>query len=598
MSRNRSVCRALAIVSAVAFGVACAPSGGPAQASGARLARTSGVVASTGAGAGTAANGSDRRGSLGFSLQRLGGANRYESAVNVSREFFGPPVSRVVVASGELFSDGVAAAPGAARLGGPVLFVKRDHVPEATRAEILRLRPSGIIVLGGPATIPDGVVGELDALAAGGATRISGADRFATAAAMSAAAFPGGASTAYVASGRVWPDALTGGAAAVVQGAPMLLTDTHALPPATRTELQRLHPSRIMLLGGTSSVDSAVANALASIATVERVSGPDRYATALAVSARVFGPGRPGVMLATGSNFPDALAAGAAATHTRGPILLTRGSGLPDGTTDELDRLGPDTAYVLGGTASVPVTIAKAVQRELGVCWASDPPSDARIEAISSAPATSSPRLAFTLDMGGRLEGAADIVRYLTDHQVCTTFFPTSIMASTSEGREVLDLIAAHPELFEVGNHTVHHCDLVLGGGGSPTSGPCQVAMTSTFVRSELSDAESVLRALSGMPIRPFWRPPYGSYNASVQSVVASVGYPKTVLWNRDTIDWDPATTTQQIIDRATSPTPAGGSIVLAHLGGFNTGKALPVIVDTLRARGLTFTTVSGLYRQ
>ncbi len=576
MSGFRFVCRSLAAAAAVALGLAGMPAGSDAGST----------------------TGTGRSGSVQFSVQRLGGANRYEAAVNVSREFFGPPVSRVVIASGEIFSDGVAAGSGAARLGGPVLFVKADHVPEATAAEILRLRPSSILVLGGPATIGDGVVAELGALASGGATRIHGPDRFATAAAMSAAAFPGGADTAYVASGRVWPDALTGGAAAVVQGAPMLLTDTHALPATTRTELQRLHPGRIMLLGGTSSVDSSVANALATIAPVERVSGPDRYATALAVAARVFGPSRPGVMLATGANFPDALAAGAAATHTRGPILLTRGSVLPDGTSTELDRLGPNTAYLLGGTASVPVSIAKAVQRELGVCWASDPPSDGRIEAITAAPGTTPPRIAFTLDMGGRLDGAADIVRYLTDHQVCTTFFPTSIMASTAEGRDVMDRIAAHPELFEVGNHTVHHCDLVLGGGGSPSSGPCQVPMTTSFIRSELGGAESVLRALSGMPIRPYWRPPYGSYNASVQSVAASVGYPKTVLWNRDTIDWDPATTTQQIIDRATSPTPAGGSIVLAHLGGFHTGEALPTIVELLRGRGLTFTTVSGLYRQ
>lgn len=596
---SQSVCRVLAVLTAAIVGVACAPLGaGAGGGASARAAVDAGIATAPTSTRTTGAATGERTDSLDFSVHRLGGANRYEAAVNVSREFFGPPVSRVVVASGEIFSDGVAAGPAAARFGGPVLFVKSDHIPETTREEILRLRPSSIIVLGGPATIDDAVVDGLGTLASGGATRISGPDRFATAAAVSANAFSAGASTAYVASGRVWPDALTGGAAAVVQSAPLLLTDTRSLPEATRTELRRLRPSRIMLLGGTTSVDPAVATELAAIAPVERISGPDRYGTALAISARVFGPGRPGVMISTGANFPDALAAAAAATHTRGPTLLARGSSLPTGTTSELDRLGPDTAYLLGGTASVPVTIAKAVQRELGVCWAADPPTDGRIETITSAPATTTPRIAYTLDMGGRLDGAADIVRFLTDHQVCTTFFPTSIMASTPEGREVMDLIAAHPELFEVGNHTVHHCDLVAGGGGSPTSLPCQQAMTSSFIRSELTGAESVLRALSGMPIRPFWRPPYGSYDSTVQSIVAAVGYPKTVLWSRDTIDWDPDTTTQQIIDRATSPPPPGGTIVLSHLGGFHTGAALPVIVETLRARGLIFTTVSGLYRQ
>ncbi len=477
-------------------------------------------------------------------------------------------------------------------MGGPVLFVKDDHLPSATRAELVRLRPGRILVLGGPVTITDAVVTELGSLSSGGATRVSGADRYATAAAVSARAFPSGSDIAYVASGRVWPDALTGGPAAAVQNAPMLLTDTNALPPATRAELARLAPSRIMLLGGPASVTPAVADALAAIAPVERLSGKDRYATALAVSARIFGTDRPGTMIATGANYPDALAGGAAAERTRGPILLARATTLPSGTTTELSRLSPDTAYLLGGTASVPADIARLVQQRLGVCWSGRPPTDGTAQVIRSGP-SSGGRIAFTLDMGGRLEGAIDIVRYLRDHQVCTTFFPTSIMASTSEGREVLAAIAEHPELFEVGNHTVHHCDLALGGGGSPTSAPCARPMTVEFIRSEITDAEGVLRALSGMPVRPYWRPPYGSYNSTVLSVAASAGYPKTMMWSRDTADWDPATTTQQIIDAVTIPTPVGGTIVLGHLGGYHTGAALPTIVDTLRGRGLTFTTVS-----
>lgn len=561
--------------------------GGASTAAGSTPTGLAGRVSATGQAASAS-----RAGDLGFRIQRLGGADRYEAAVSVSREFFSPGVATVVIASGEIFSDGVAAGPAAAELGGPVLFVKDDHLPSATRAELVRLRPGRIVVLGGPVTITDAILLELDALASGGATRVAGSDRYATAAAVSARAFPAGSDIAYVASGRVWPDALTGGPAAAVQNAPMLLTNTNVLPPATQAELIRLKPDRIMLLGGPASVTPVVADSLAAIAPVERVSGKDRYTTALAVSARVFGTDRPGAMVATGTNYPDALAGGAAAERTRGPILLVRAATLPSGTTTELRRLSPDTAYLLGGTASVPADIARMVQRVLGICWSGQPPTDGTAQVIQSGPSAGT-LIAFTFDMGGRLEGAIDIVRYLRDHQVCTTFFPTSIMASTSEGREVLAAIAEHPELFEVGNHTVHHCDLAVGGGGSPTSAPCARPMTVEFIRSEITDAERVLRDLSGMPIRPYWRPPYGSYNSTVLSVAASAGYPKAMMWSRDTADWDPATTTQQIIDAVTSPTPPGGTIVLGHMGGYHTGAALPTIVDTLRSRGLTFTTVS-----
>lgn len=535
-------------------------------------------------------------GALDFRIERLAGSDRYAAAAAISREFFAPGERLVVIASGEAYADGIAAGPYAAAKGAPVLFVTRDRIPAATASELDRLRPSEIQVLGGPATISDAVMYELsNRWTDEGASRISGDTRFDVAARASALGFPGPVRTAYVASGRVWPDGLTGGAAAAVEGSPMLLTEPDTVPAATEAELRRLAPERILLLGGPASVAPAAEIALRRIAPVERVWGADRYQTALAISARIFGADRPALMVATGGNFPDALAGSAAAVRTRGPILLSREATLPPGTPGELSRMSPDTAYLLGGTTSVPIDIPRLVQRELGACWAGMAPTSRSPEVITQVSGTSSAKLAFTLDMGGRLEGADDIVRFLIDNQVCTTFFPTSIMADTDEGRAVMALIAAHPEIFEVGNHTVHHCDLVRGGGGSPTAAPCQRAMTDSFVRSELSDAETVLQRLSGMPVRPYWRPPFGSHDSRVRGLAASVGYPKTMMWSRDTLDWDPATTTQDIIDAVTSPTPPSGTIVLAHLGGYHTGEALRTIVPTLRARGLTFTTISDL---
>lgn len=66
-------------------------------------------------------------------------------------------------------------------------------------------------------------------------------------------------------------------------------------------------------------------------------------------------------------------------------------------------------------------------------------------------------------------------------------------------------------------------------------------------------------------------------------------------MWNRDTIDWHPDTTTTQIVNRVVNPLPPNGTIVLAHLGGYRTLDALPSIVRTLRANGYTLTTVSDM---
>ena len=533
-------------------------------------------------------------GDLAFSVERLTGQNRYETAAAISREFYGPGVPVAVVATGATFPDGLAAGPAADQLGGPVLFVTRDAIPAATRAELVRLKPQQIVVVGGLDAISSPVRSKLDGLTAGTATRIAGASRYDTAAALSAHVFPGGAEIAYLATGTTFPDALAGGAAAGVQNAPMLLTTPGHLSAATRAELQRLAPERIMLLGGTGAVSAAVAQEAAQIATVERVAGGDRFGTALAISQRVFGTDRPGVVLATGRDWPDALSSGAVVRHTRGPILLTTGTSLPNGTESELNRLSPLTAYVLGGTVAQSHEIPRQVQRRLGVCWSGTRPTAGGQETITSVPGATK-QIAFTLDMGGRLEGADEILDFLVDNQVCTTFFPTSIMADAPEGRPIMAKIAAHPELFEIGNHTVHHCDLVNGGGGSPSTAPCQVAMTRSFVQHELTDAEIVLENLAGMPTNPYWRPPFGSHNATVRGWLAEVGYTKTVMWSRDTIDWHPDTTTAQIISRTTVPAPPAGTIVLAHLGGYRTPDALPTIVSTLRAQGYTFTTLSDM---
>ena len=537
----------------------------------------------------------ETQGDLAFRLERLSGTDRYATAAAISARFFGPGVPVALVVTGAEFPDGLAAGPVGDRLGGPVLFTRHTSLPASTTAELKRLKPQRILVAGGTAAVSNGVLNQLDALATSGATRISGPDRYATAAALSKHAFPGGASIAYVATGRAFPDALAGGAAAGVQDAPMLLTARYSLSDATRTELERLAPDRIMLLGGTASVSNTVASQLSEIAVTERVSGSDRYQTALAISRRVFGPDRPGFLMATGTNWPDALAASPATRTTRGPLLLSSGTNLPGGTTTELRRTTPTRAYLLGGTDVVDREIARKVQAILGVCSAGARPSPGSQEVFDHVPGATK-QLAFTLDMGGRMDPAMDIVEFLIDNQVCTTFFPTGITANSPEGRQVLELISANPHLFEVGNHTVHHCDLVNGGGGSPTTAPCQRSMTAQFIRDELTGAESTIELRTdGMTVTPYWRPPYGSHNGFVRSAAAQVDYTKTVLWNRDTIDWSLDTTTQQIIDRVTKPLPPAGTIVLAHIGGYRTLDALPTIVSTLRANGYTFTTISDL---
>lgn len=184
--------------------------------------------------------------------------------------------------------------------------------------------------------------------------RVEGADRFATAAELSRRTFDPGVDVVYIATGRGFADALAGGALAAVNGAPILLVEPDSLPDATSSELLRLEPDEIVVLGGELAVSAGVRNQLTALTDgdVRRLAGPDRYATATVI-AEAFPGDVDEVLVATGLDFPDALAGGGLAAARRAPILLTTPASLPEVVRTGLDRLDVTRATVLGGDAVV-----------------------------------------------------------------------------------------------------------------------------------------------------------------------------------------------------------------------------------------------------
>lgn len=184
--------------------------------------------------------------------------------------------------------------------------------------------------------------------------RLAGDDRYETSAAV-AAEF-GDVSTVYLASGQQFPDALTGTAPAVRDGAPVVLTRSHALPRAARTALGTLQPEQVFVLGGPGAISDDVLAETAALtgADVVRLAGDDRYATASALAAARFDAGVVDtVYVASGLEFADSLAAGPLAGLEDDPILLTRPGDVPNATIQSLEALEPDRIVVLGGPGAV-----------------------------------------------------------------------------------------------------------------------------------------------------------------------------------------------------------------------------------------------------
>jgi putative cell wall-binding protein len=184
---------------------------------------------------------------------------------------------------------------------------------------------------------------------------IAGANRFDTAIKASQKAYPNGADTVVIATGENWPDALGGAALAGSVDGPLLLTPTGSLPDEVRSEIDRLGARNAYILGGSKAVSPAVQTMLDQdlSGSVTRLAGADRYETASKVASAVMSRNEVGmfervkVFVATGENFPDALAASPVAAAKGMPIILMR----PDeraGLT-----LSKRTVVILGGTGAV-----------------------------------------------------------------------------------------------------------------------------------------------------------------------------------------------------------------------------------------------------
>lgn len=290
---------------------------------------------------------------------RFAGANRYETAVRISQQAFPTTASTVFIANGLAFPDALSAGPAAAKLNAPLLLTDPSSLPAEVVAELERLAPTRIVIVGGTGVVSSAVASELSTYAP--VERWAGADRYATSREIAERAFAAGAATAYVATGAGFPDALSAGAAAAGIGAPVILvrgSDT-ALDAATLQLLDDLGVSEGRIAGGTGVVSSGVESSLRSAVTsVRRLAGADRYATSLAINAQRFPSSAPAAYLTSGSTFPDALAGSVLAGLRGAPMYISPATCVRDEIADHIIGLGIDELVLFGGTGVLGSTVA------------------------------------------------------------------------------------------------------------------------------------------------------------------------------------------------------------------------------------------------
>jgi len=353
------------------------------------------------------------------------------------------------------------------------------------------------------------IVASGPALAAGvSVTRVAGADRYATAAAIADAgwpsALPSGA-TLLLATGQTFPDAVAGAAAAGHLGVPLLLTPSDSLSSSAKSEIGRLKPAHVVLLGGASAISSAVASQVGTLGVdVARWQGGDRYGTAAAISKASYPNGAVNVYLATGTAFPDALAGSALAAVAGGPLLLTDPKSLPAATSAEITRLHPSAIIALGGTSAVSDSVLDAAVNAAGGAQKSrmagsdryataDAIASTLVQVRGGTTASNGALLATGLDFADALAGAA--WAGATDRPLFLA--PgTYVVPHTWQTLQTLKA----PSVTVLGGSKAISDDVVRGlQSGSPPSKPAAAAQGSTDWLTYHHDAQRT-GAATGTP--------------------------------------------------------------------------------------------------
>jgi putative cell wall-binding protein len=285
-------------------------------------------------------------------VARLAGADRITTAISISQaDFADGAAGAVVLARADHYADALAGGPLAVATSAPLLLTAPDALPDHVLAEIRRVLARGGVVhlLGGANAIAPAVVARLEA--AGYETvRHAGATRYATAVAVARDGL-GNPDTLLLATGNDFADALSAGAAAGAVGAAVLLTDGGRLPAEVDAYLAQHDAATRYAIGGSAAKADPAATA---------ISGPNRYATA-ARTAAVFFPAPRAVGVASGTNFPDAVAGAPHAARAGGPLLLTAPDRMPAASAEYVGSTEPDAIWLYGGERAISV----AVQHEL-----------------------------------------------------------------------------------------------------------------------------------------------------------------------------------------------------------------------------------------
>lgn len=298
---------------------------------------------------------------------RLAGKGRFETAVEISKAGFPSGSKTVVLAYGLNYADALAGVSLAKAKNAPILLTAQSYLPSETLAEIKRLKATDVIILGGTGAVGTEVEKALTDNKLN-IERIAGKSRFETATKIAQKMQTLGGNKApedvFFVYYNDFADALSVSTVAAIKDAPVIYLKTDGeLDSATSAYLASVKGKvkNAYVIGGTGVISDAMMKKAGDALGVKptRVFGKNRFETCVAVNNN-FKSVLNGdtICIATGLDFPDALAGGVFAAKNKAPLLLINGKAAKPALTDEqkayLKTKGASSITVFGGTGVVP----------------------------------------------------------------------------------------------------------------------------------------------------------------------------------------------------------------------------------------------------
>ncbi|QQK08903.1 cell wall-binding repeat-containing protein [Miniphocaeibacter halophilus] len=294
-------------------------------------------------------------------LYRISGSDRFETSVEVSNVSYKKSENAILV-SGRDYPDGLTGGVLASVLNGPVLLTDKNSVPTSVKNELSRLGVKNVYIVGGTGTVSKQVENSLSGY---NVKRVSGSNRIETAtnvAKLIRTLTDYNSNTRYfaLANGYDFPDALAVGGYLANTKIPLLLTDNKTLSANNKNFISNYNIGRAILVGGTSSVSPKL---LPSNVNYASYSGSDRYKTSLDIAKKGFSNVKT-VVLTSGEDFPDALAASTLSKYVDGPILLTNSKSIDSEIVKYIKNGNITRLIVVGGKGKLPDSLLEIINKE------------------------------------------------------------------------------------------------------------------------------------------------------------------------------------------------------------------------------------------